>query len=324
LKNLIPENYAVRFIFFLLSFVALYYFLKGLAFAINDNYILTILTYMAINTILALGLNLITGITGQLNLGHAAFMSIGAYTGALLTMKMNMPFGISILAAGIMAALIGVLIGYPILRLTGDYFAITTLGFAEIVRVLFNGMEFTNGAIGISGIPRHTNFSIAWSIAVLVIILMVWLNNSRNGRSYMAIRDNEIAAESMGINTSLFKIQSFAVGSFMGGVGGALLAHQISFIKPDMFGFMKSIELLMMVVMGGLGSIPGTILGASLLTMAPEALRVFADYKYLIYGSLLVVMMIFRPNGILGGVNLRQLLDFSVKKKNIERKNLSN
>lgn len=271
---------------------------------------------MAINIIMALGLNLIVGVTGQLDLGHAAFMSIGAYTGALATINFDLPFGISLILAGIFAAIFSVLIGYPILRLTGDYFAIATLGFGEIVRVMFNGLDFTHGALGISGIPRLTNFTSAWSIAILTIILMVWLNNSRNGRAYMAIRDNEIAAESTGINVSLYKIQSFAVGSFLAGIGGALLAHQMSFIKPDMFGFMKSIEILNMVVLGGLGSIPGTILGASVLTLLPELLRFFSDYRNLFYGALLVALMIFRPNGLLGGVNLRSVIRASFPKKN--------
>lgn len=313
--NRITDNYVARIIIFVASLILVYFFFDLLGIIINNNYYLTVLTFMAINIILALGLNLITGVTGQLDLGHAAFMSIGAYTGALATMNLNLPFGIAIVLAGIMAAIIGALIGYPILRLTGDYFAIATLGFAEIVRVLFNGMEFTNGALGISGIPRKTNFSFAWTVAILIIVMMVWINNSRNGRAYMAIRDNEIAAESMGINVAFYKIQSFAVGSFVAGIGGALYAHQISFIKPDMFGFMKSIEILNMVVLGGLGSIPGTILGAVTLTLAPELLRFFSDYRNLFYGALLVTMMIFRPNGLLGGVNLRDKMGFFFKKK---------
>jgi len=313
--NKITSNYIVRLILFSVFLVLVYFLLELIGLIINNNYYLTVLTFMAINVILALGLNLITGVTGQLDLGHAAFMSIGAYTGALSTMSLDLPFGIAILFAGIMAAIFGVFLGYPILRLTGDYFAIATLGFAEIVRVVFNGMEFTNGALGISGIPRKTDFSFAWTIAILVIILMTWLNNSRNGRAYMAIRDNEIAAESMGINVAFYKIQSFAAGSFIAGIGGALYAHQISFIKPDMFGFMKSIEILNMVVLGGLGSIPGTVLGAVTLTLAPELLRFFSDYRNLFYGALLVIMMIFRPNGLLGGVDLREKMKFFSKKK---------
>lgn len=309
-------NYFVRLIIFFAMLVLVYFSLELLGLIIDNNYFLTILTFMAINIILALGLNLITGVTGQLDLGHAAFMSIGAYTGALATINFDLPFAISIVLAGFMAAIFGIIIGYPILRLTGDYFAIATLGFGEIVRVMFNGLEFTNGALGISGIPRLTSFSIAWTIAIFTTILMVWLNNSRNGRAYMAIRDNEIAAESMGINLSLYKIQSFAVGSFLAGVGGALLAHQISFIKPDMFGFMKSIEILGMVVLGGLGSIPGAILGASVLTLLPELLRFFSDYRNLFYGALLVTLMIFRPNGLLGGVNLKAVFSYFIPKKN--------
>jgi len=316
--NIRLNNYLLRLIIFLAFLVLIYFFLEILGIAINNSYYLTILTFMAINIILALGLNLITGVTGQLDLGHAAFMSIGAYTGALATINFDLPFTMSIILAGFIASIFGVLIGYPILRLTGDYFAIATLGFGEIVRVMFNGLEFTNGALGISGIPRLTNFSTAWTIAILTIILMVWLNNSRNGRAYMAIRDNEIAAESTGINVSLYKVQSFAVGSFLAGMGGALLAHQISFIKPDMFGFMKSIEILNMVVLGGLGSIPGVILGAAVLTLLPEVLRFFSDYRNLFYGALLVTLMIFRPNGLLGGVNLKAFVK-KYKPKNLSK-----
>lgn len=315
MKIKIPENYIIRILLFGLFLTLVYYSFEGLGFVINDNYFLTVLTMFAINTILALGLNLVTGVTGQLSLGHAAFMSIGAYAGAIATMKFDLPFSISLIVAGTIAAIFGILIGYPILRLTGDYLAIATLGFGEIIRVVFNGMTFTNGALGISGIPRYTHFALAWTVAVLAIILMVWLNNSRSGRAMMAIRDNEIAAESMGINTTLYKIQSFAVGSFLGGVGGALLAHLLRYIKPDMFGFMKSIDILMMVVLGGMGSVPGTILGAGVLTIALEALRFFSDYRNLFYGGLLVIMMIYRPYGLLGGVNLRKVVRRAFSRK---------
>jgi len=298
----------MKLLLFTATFAFLYFLLESLALLINNNYYLTVLTFMAINTILALGLNLITGITGQLSLGHAAFMSIGAYTGVIMTMKFDFPFILSLIIAGIFAAIMAVIIGYPILRLTGDYLAIATLGFGEIVRVLFNGLTFTNGALGISGIPRETNFSLAWSLAIFVIVMMVWLNNSRNGRAMLAIRDNEIAAEAMGINTTLYKIQAFAVGSFLSGIGGALLAHQISFIKPDMFGFMKSIEILNMVVLGGMGSVAGSVLGASVLTLAPEVLRFFSDYRNLFYGALLIILMIFRPYGLMGGVDMRKTI----------------
>lgn len=319
MKKIIPENYILRILLFIIAILATYFLLKVLGVVINDKYFLTVLTLMAINIILALGLNLITGVTGQLNLGHAAFMSIGAYTGAIATMKLNLPFILSILLAGLLASLISVLIGYPILRLTGDYFAIATLGFGEIIRVVFNGVKFTNGALGISSIPKLTNFSLAWTIAIIAVVLMVWINNSRNGRAYMAIRDNEIAAESIGINISLYKIQAYAVGSFLGGVGGALFAHNLTFIKPDVFGFMKSIEILMMVVLGGLGSIPGTILGAGVLTVAPEILRFFSDYRNLFYGGLLVVMMIYRPNGLLGGINLRKAIARAINIKSNQK-----
>ncbi len=320
MKKIIPENYILRILLFFIGIVATYYFFIGLEFIIHDKYVISVSKMIAINIILALGLNLITGVTGQLNLGHAAFMSIGAYTGAIATVRFDLPFGVSILLAGLIAAIISIIIGYPILRLTGDYFAIATLGFGEIIRVVFNASEFTNGALGISGIPRVTSFSITWTIAVLTIIFMVWLNNSRPGRAYMAIRDNEIAAESMGIKVSYYKVQSFAIGSFLAGVGGALFAHYQSFINPEMFNFMKSIDILMMTVLGGLGSVPGVILGAGLLTFMKEGLRVFSDFRFLFYGALLIIMMIYRPNGLLGGVNLSKVIKSRLSKSTVLKK----
>jgi len=273
---------------------------------ITPPYVLTIGLFVGINLIMALGLNLITGVTGQLSIGHAAFMSIGAYASAIATVNYHIPFLMGVLIGGLVAGLIGIIIGFPTLRLTGDYLAIATLGFAEIVRVVFTNLKITNGAVGFLGIEGDTTFPIVMTLAVLVICAMVWLENSRNGRAMLAIREDEVAASAVGINTTLYKIQAFAIGSFCAGVGGALFAHTTTFIQPTDFGFLKSVDILSIVVLGGLGSIPGTIIGAIVLTAAPEVLRPLSNYRMMVYGILLIVIMIFRPYGLMGGVNLRQ------------------
>lgn len=272
-----------------------------------NPYYMQVVTMMGVYLILALGLHLITGITGQLSFGHAAFLSIGAYTSAIVSIRLDLPFALSILAAGIMAALWGVLLGIPTLRLSGDYLGIATLGFCEIVRVVLTNLELTGGALGLFGIPRETNIVIVFALVIFTIFSMYRIQDSRMGRALLAIREDEIAAEAMGINTTLYKIEAFALGSFFAGIGGALYAHNLQFLKPDDFGFGKSFEILNFVVLGGLGSIPGTVLGTFVLTMAPEFLRFLSEYRMMFYGALMVIMMIFRPNGLLGGVNLKKI-----------------
>lgn len=269
-----------------------------------NPYYLQVANLLGIYIILALGLNLITGVTGQLSFGHAAFMSIGAYTAALLTLKLHLPFVLSLLAGGCMACLWGVLIGFPTLRLTGDYLGIATLGFGEIVLVVFTNMQITGGAIGLAGIPRNTNIFVVYLLVAITVYCMYRIQYSRFGRALLAIREDEIAAAAMGINTTIYKVQAFAIGAFFAGLGGGLYAHLLQYLNPNDFGFARSFEILNFVVLGGLGSIPGTILGTVVLTLAPEFLRFIAEYRMMIYGLLLVVMMIFRPNGLLGGVDL--------------------
>lgn len=299
------ENWIVKVLLFL-CVLGLTAFFSQIISDIMPPYILMIGLFIGINLIMALGLNLITGVTGQLSLGHAAFMSIGAYASAIATVNYHVPFLLGVLVGGLIACLFGIIIGFPTLRLTGDYLAIATLGFAEIVRVQFTNMKITNGAVGFLGIEGSTTFPIVMTITVLTICAMVWLENSRNGRAMLAIREDEIASSAVGINTTLYKIQAFAIGAFCAGVGGALFAHTTTFIQPTDFGFLKSVDILSIVVLGGLGSIPGTIIGAIVLTSAPEILRPLANYRMIVYGLLLVVIMIFRPYGLLGGVNLRQ------------------
>ncbi len=272
-----------------------------------DAYYLHIMVLIGINIILALGLNITTGVTGQLSMGHAGFMSIGAYVSAIMTLQMGLAFPVALLLGALAAAFFGFILGLPTLRLEGDYLAMVTIGFAEIVRVFFLNFEPGGKAVGLSGIPELTSFSLVWVIAIAVIILNAKLLRSRIGRSFYAIRENEIAAEAAGINTTRIKVLAFLVGAFLAGLGGGLYAHYMTYIAPQDFAFMKSIEFLNMVVLGGMGSIPGTILGAVILTLAPELLRIVAEYRLLFYGALLVLLMIFRPNGLLGDVRMYDL-----------------
>ncbi len=269
-----------------------------------DAYYLRIMIIIGINIILALGLNLITGVTGQLSMGHAGFMSLGAYTSAILSIQLDAPFAVALLGGALVAAFFGFLIGIPTLRLEGDYLAMVTIGFAEIIRVFFLNFGPGGKAVGLSGIPQNTGFTVVWLLVLVVIVLNRQLLASRVGRSLYAIRENEIAAEACGVNTTRMKVLAFTVGSLLGGLGGGLYSHYMYYINPQDFGFMKSIELLNMVVLGGMGSIPGTIIGVVILTILPEMLRIVDEYRLLFYGALLVILMIFRPNGLLGDVRV--------------------
>ena len=292
-------------------------FLQSLV-ALIDPYTMQILVNVGIAIVLALGLNVIVGLTGQLSLGHAAFMSIGAFTSAMITIKTGLPFSLNLMATGVVTAVVAAIIGFPILRLTGDYLAICTLGFAEIVKVFFLNFEPTNKALGLTVPSAKTVIPMpiyVWVIVILAIILVTFVQSSRFGRALKAIREDEIAAEAMGINTARYKIQAFALGSFLAGVGGGLYAHFLSYINPSDFGFLKSVDILSMVVLGGLGSVPGTVIGSSVLASAPEFLRFMAQYRMLVYGALLVFLMVFRPNGLLGGVNFTHLLLRAIGKK---------
>ncbi|WP_072866815.1 branched-chain amino acid ABC transporter permease [Desulfofundulus thermosubterraneus] len=276
--------------------------------SVIDPYYQQVLMLVGIFIIAALGLNLITGLCGQLTFGHAAFLSIGAYTAAILTRDYHVPFLASLILGGLMAAIFGILLGIPVLKLTGDYLGIATLGFGEIVRVAFTNMKITGGAIGLAAIPRASNLVNVTVFVILAVVAVVLLENSRFGRALKAIREDEIAAEAMGVNTMWYKIQAFGIGCFLAGISGGFYAHMLQYLNPNDFGFLKSFEILNFVVLGGLGSIPGTIVGTTVLTLAPEFLRFVQEYRMMIYGLLLVLMMIFRPNGLLGGVNFRRLL----------------
>ena len=302
--NLVKKIY----IKYVLTLVALAIAYGLLMFLVNqgiiDNYILRIMKQVGIFVIAALGLNLILGFTGQFTMGHAAFMSIGAYGSAIMTKNFNMPFPIALIVGVILSAILAAVIGYPILRLKGDYLAICTLGFGEIVKVLIQNVDYVGGARGISSIPTKTSFLIVFFGVALCYAILKNLIHSSKGRAIMSVREDEIAAEAMGINSTKYKMIAFIIGSSMAGLAGGLYAHFNTFIDPASFNFAKSIELITYVVLGGMGSLSGTVLGTSILIYLPEALRglssVFKDYRMLIYAFLLVLMMIFRPQGILG------------------------
>lgn len=263
-----------------------------------------ILMVCGINIILAVSLNLATGFLGQLVLGHAGFMSVGAYSAALFTMNSGLPeavaFPIALVVGGVVAAIFGTLIGIPALRLRGDYLAIITLGFGEIIRVIIQNLGFTGGAKGLRGIPGLTTFGYVFWVAVITIFVVYTFIHSRHGRAVISIREDEIAAEASGINTTYYKMAAFVLAAFFAGVAGALYAHYIGVLGASNFNFDRSIEILVMVVLGGMGSITGSVVAAGVLTILPEMLRGFSEYRLLIYSVVLILMMLFRPTGLFG------------------------
>jgi branched-chain amino acid transport system permease protein len=280
-------------------------------------YVLQVISLAGINIILAVSLNLINGFTGQFSIGHAGFMAIGAYASAWITVT----FGERILGAlgflpefgrqsllllsglvvgALLAAAAGFLVGVPSLRLRGDYLAIVTLGFGEIIRVFILNIDAIGGARGLSGIPRLANFFWIYLFAAASIFVVYRIVRSSFGRTLIAIREDEIAAEAMGVNTTRSKVISFVVSSAMAGVAGGLFAHYLMYLHTNSFTFIKSIEIIIMIVIGGLGSITGSVLGAVLFIGLTEGLREFAQYRMILFSLLLIIIMIVRPQGILG------------------------
>ena len=273
---------------------------------IIDAYLQATMVTICVNIILAVSLNLVTGFTGQFSLGHAGFMAIGAYSTALITMSMPTVLGfiLGLLVGAILAALVGFLIGLPTLRLRGDYLAIATLGMAEIIRVLLLNFEFSNGAAGLSGIPQFVNWNWLFVLTAGTIVLISNFLNSRHGRDCIAVREDEIAAESIGVRSTQAKTLAFSVGAFFGAIAGGVYASSFYFIKPDLFGFMQSINILVIVVLGGLGSISGSIIAAILLAVVSTLLQPFPEIRMILYSLVLVVLMVFRPQGIMGSREL--------------------
>lgn len=281
---------------------------------IIDDYLQATLATICINIILAVSLNLITGSTGQFSLGHAGFMSIGAYTCAIITLRFpGIPgFILGVFLGAVVAAIIGCLVGLPTLRLKGDYLAIATLGMAEIIRIVFLNMKVTNGAAGLNGIPQYVNWFWLFIFTAGTVLFITNFLNSSHGRACISIREDEIAAEAMGINSTKYKVMAFTIGAFCAGIAGALYASYFYFLKPDLFGFLKSIDVLVIVVLGGLGSVSGSIIAAVLLALISTYLQSFSELRMVIYSMLLVVIMIFRPQGLMGSKEISMSVFSSV------------
>ena len=298
---------------------------------------------VGVNVTLAVSLNIVNGMTGQFSIGHAGFMAVGAYIAGVVSKVVSqygisfLPeavsdqvlYAISLLVGGLAAALFGFLVGLPSLRLKGDYLAIVTLGFGEIIRVFVQNTEMFGKALGLSGVPQRTTFFSCWLIVVLVVVVARRIRRSTHGRALLAIREDEIAAEAMGVNTTAYKVRAFVVASFFAGLAGGVFAHYQSIVAPSSFTFVKSMEVVVMVVAGGLGSTTGAVIAAVFLTLLPEALRslflqVTGDgsmaqkveqIRMPIYGLLLVVIMLVRPQGLFG---TRELWDMGPFKRLFE------
>ncbi|MEB3101066.1 branched-chain amino acid ABC transporter permease [Ferviditalea candida] len=286
-------------IFVLLSAVS-YGIVQSLISAgmLNQFYSNTLI-FIAINVILAASLHLVIGITGQFSIGHAGFLAVGAYISAIFTMKLHLPFVPALAAGGIVAALAGLLVGIPSLRLKGDYLAIATLGFAEIIRVVFLNIDYVGGAAGMQ-VSHFTSWSYAFVSLFVTLLVIMNFTNSTHGRACIAIRENEIAADAMGINTTYYKVVAFAIGSFFAGIAGGLYAHNFYIIQPSNFGFLKSFDILIFVVLGGLGSLSGAVFAAILMTIVSTFLQGYPETRMIIYSVVLVIVMLYRPQGLMG------------------------
>lgn len=257
------------------------------------------LIFIGINIILAVSLHLVIGITGQFSIGHAGFLAVGAYISAIFTMKLQFPFPIALVAGGIVAAIAGLIVGIPSLRLKGDYLAIATLGFAEIIRIIFLNIDYVGGAAGMQ-VDHLTTWTYTFICLFITILVIMNFTNSRHGRACISIRENEIAADAMGINTVYYKVVAFALGSFFAGIAGGLYAHNFYIILPTNFGFLKSFDILIFVVLGGLGSLSGAVISAILLTVVSTFLQDYPETRMIIYSLVLVIVMLYRPQGLMG------------------------
>lgn len=319
---------AVSLVIFVLLAVLLYT-------GIIDEYNGQLLTVAGIYVIVSLSLNLITGFTGQLALGQAGFMCVGAYTTAVSIMRLNIPLFPAIILGGAVTAIFGFLIGFPTLRLRGDYLAIATLSFGEIIRVIMINLgDLTGGAAGLKGIPPFSEtgdfildsvIKFAWVYGFVILALVVVSNliKSSQGRAIISIREDEIASNSMGINVAYYKMFSFTMSAFLAGVGGGLYAIYFNYLNPAMFTFLNSVNFVVIVVLGGLGSITGTIFASIAFTYIQEWLRVFKDFRLVIFGLSLIAVMLFWPGGLMGTKEIsvvkfvRKLLAGEVKPRQV-------
>ncbi len=295
-----------------------------------DPYFSKIIILSGISIILAVSLNLINGHTGQFSMGHAGFMAVGGYVSSLTTLLVqnlalgnlafqNFVFLIALLLGGTSAALIGFFVGLPSLRLRGDYLAIVTLGFGEIIRVVVLNLDIVGGSRGLAGIPKYSNFGWVFTFAVITVFFCWRIVNTSYGRAFLSVRDDEIAAEAVGVPTTRAKVKSFVIGAFFAGLAGGLFAHDLQYLNPSIFDFNRSFEIIIMVVLGGMGSISGSVIAAVFLTVLKEALRPLqemtgVDLRMIIYSLLLIIIMLTRPNGLLGKREVSEIL-MSWKKK---------
>jgi branched-chain amino acid transport system permease protein len=309
----------------LLIFVIVFYAAIQILYSTEamNGYILHIINQSLIYVILAVSLNLINGITGQFSLGHMGFAGVGAYvSGAISTLvfKINPSspngmaiFILAIVAGGLAAAVVGFLIGFPSLRLKGDYLAIVTLGFGEIIRTVFNNIDYVGGPRGLLGIPKFSNFTTIIIAAFITLVVIRNLVESSHGRAMLAVRENELAAELVGVNTTRYKVMAFVIGAFFAGIAGGLFAHLLQMAHPTQFGFIKSVEVLIMVYAGGVGSLTGSAIAAFALTFLSEGLRIgiraIADatnlpiggeWRMVVYSLLLIFIMLFKTEGLMG------------------------
>ncbi|MBO5137837.1 MAG: branched-chain amino acid ABC transporter permease [Spirochaetaceae bacterium] len=277
-----------------------------ISFGVIDAYTAQIFTLAGINAIMAISVNVVCGITGQLSLGQAGFMAIGSYTTIILTQTVGLPMPLSIIIAVLVTVIFGILIGFPTLKLQGDYLAIVTLGFGEIIRVvLVNLKSITGGANGLrftTILAARADYAYFLIIGMLVLVIVLLQNFVRStyGRAILAVREDEIAANSTGIDVFKYKMIGFAVASAIAGLGGALYAPFIGFVKPDMASFNRSIDYLIFVVLGGMGSVTGSVIAAFVLSTLQEVLRFLQDFRLLIYPLILIFVMLFRPQGLFG------------------------
>ena len=280
----------------------------------KGGYLLNVLVFVGIHTMLAVGLNLLLGFAGQISLGQAAFFGLGAYISGILTTAHSVNPWLAMALAALTVGILAFFIGFPILKLKGHYLAMATLGLGIIAYIVFNeAVELTGGPSGLSGIPNLSlgsivfdsdikNYYLIWSFTLITILLSLNLAHSRIGRALRAIHDSEVAATVMGVNARLLKVQIFALSAFISTIAGSLYAHTMTFVSPASFGFNFSIELVTMVIIGGLGSIYGSFLGAAILTLLPEVLRAFQDYDIIVYGLILILITMFMPSGLIRGV----------------------
>lgn len=290
-----------------------------IATGILNRYYTFLLISVLIMIVMASSLNIATGFLGQLVLGHAGFMAIGAYTAGLIAVELGdsitndyMIFFISSIGAMITAGIAGLLVGTPALRLRGDYLGIMTLGFGEIVRLIIRNVSFTGGTFGLKGIPRLMTFPMAFLATVIIVTIIYMFINSRHGRAIISIREDEIASENVGINITRYKLLGFIIASMFAGVGGSMFAFKEGILYPQSFDFIRSVEIFVVVVLGGMGSLSGTMISAFILIFLPEMLRDFDQYRYLSYSTLLILIMLYRPQGLLG---TRELFTFKKKRK---------